>query len=180
MGSLAALLPFRNHLILEPRYWRVPSLCHQAFTAVSLCRFSEPLASTVGNPILRYRVIISVTNSYRAQNNFRIARDPGVSGVDSHKATCHNRSTLDDCVGDLALVQTHLREGRLLAKNQGHIASSVLQQLLARNSCLGANLQTLHQVNERTASHLGRGCASQARPPSSPARNVSRKYQRMW
>ena len=49
---------------------------------------------------------------------------------------------------------------RLLAKNQGHIASGVLQQLLARNTSLGANLQTLHQVNERTASHLGRGCAS--------------------
>src|SRR5277367_3548513 len=50
----------------------------------------------------------------------------------------------------------------LLAKNQGHIASGVLQQLLARNTGLGAKLQTLHQVNERTASHLGRGCASQA------------------
>src|SRR5277367_2376831 len=50
----------------------------------------------------------------------------------------------------------------LLAKNQGHIASGVLQQLLARNTGLGAKLQTLHQVNERTASHLGRGCASQS------------------
>src|SRR5277367_3905913 len=50
----------------------------------------------------------------------------------------------------------------LLAKNQGHIASGVLQQLLARNTGLGAKLQTLQQVNERTASHLGRGCASQA------------------
>src|SRR5271163_1550271 len=48
-----------------------------------------------------------------------------------------------------------------LAKNQGHIASGVLQQLLARNTGLGAKLQTLQQVNERTASHLGRGCASQ-------------------
>src|SRR5277367_6202197 len=50
----------------------------------------------------------------------------------------------------------------LLAKNQGHIASGVLQQLLARNTGLGAKQQTLHQVNERTASHLGRGCASQS------------------
>src|ERR1700677_2412834 len=50
----------------------------------------------------------------------------------------------------------------LLAKNQGHIASGLLQQLLARNTKLGAKLQTLQQVNERTASHLGRGCASQA------------------
>src|SRR5271163_2246073 len=49
-----------------------------------------------------------------------------------------------------------------LAKNQGHIASGVLQQLLARNTGLGAKQQTLHQVNERTASHLDRGCASQA------------------
>src|SRR6202789_829278 len=49
-----------------------------------------------------------------------------------------------------------------LAKNQGHIASGVLQQLLARNTGLGAKLQTLQQVYERTASHLGRGCASQA------------------
>ena len=48
----------------------------------------------------------------------------------------------------------------LLAKNQGHIASGVLEQLLTRNTGLGAKLQTLHQVNERTASHLGRGCAS--------------------
>jgi hypothetical protein len=48
----------------------------------------------------------------------------------------------------------------LLAKNQGHIASGVLQQLLARNSGLGAKLQTLHQVTERSASRLGRGCAS--------------------
>ena len=48
----------------------------------------------------------------------------------------------------------------LLAKNQGHIASGVLQQLLARNTGLGAELQTLHQVDERAASHLGRGCAT--------------------
>src|SRR5271167_2078328 len=50
----------------------------------------------------------------------------------------------------------------LIAKNQGHIAPGVLQQLLARNTGLGAKLQTLQQVNEQTASHLGRGCASQA------------------
>src|ERR1700677_1995025 len=50
----------------------------------------------------------------------------------------------------------------LLAKNQGHIASCVLQQLLARNTNLAAKLQTLQQVNEQTASHLGRGCASQS------------------
>src|ERR1700692_2876731 len=49
----------------------------------------------------------------------------------------------------------------LLVKNQGHIASGVLQQLLARKTNLGAKLQTLQQVNEQTASHLGRGCASQ-------------------
>src|ERR1700712_3136795 len=63
------------------------------------------------------------------------------------------------------IAQTHCRrEVRLdlLAKNQGHIASCVLQQLLARNTGLGAKLQTLHQVNERAASDLGRGCASQA------------------
>src|SRR5258708_11186372 len=50
----------------------------------------------------------------------------------------------------------------LLAKNQGHIASGVLQQLLARYTNLGAKLQTLQQVNEQTASHLGGGCGSQA------------------
>ena len=50
----------------------------------------------------------------------------------------------------------------LLAKNQGHIASGVFQQFLARDTNLGAKLQTLQQVNEQTASHLGRGCASQA------------------
>ncbi len=49
----------------------------------------------------------------------------------------------------------------LLAKNQGHIASGVLQQLLASDTNLGAKLQTLQQVNERTASHPSRGCASQ-------------------
>ena len=61
-------------------------------------------------------------------------------------------------------MQTHIprRALDLLAKNQGHIASGVLQQLLARNTNLGAKLQTLQQVNEQTASHLGRGCASQA------------------
>jgi hypothetical protein len=37
-----------------------------------------------------------------------------------------------------------------------------LKQLLARDTNLGAKLQTLQQVNEQTASHLGRGCASQA------------------
>ena len=49
----------------------------------------------------------------------------------------------------------------LLAKNQGHIASGVFQQFLATNTNLGAKLQTLQQVNEQTASHLGRGCAGQ-------------------
>src|SRR5271156_4833096 len=50
----------------------------------------------------------------------------------------------------------------LLAKNQGHIASDIFQQFLASDTNLGAKLQTLQQVNEQTASHLGRGCASQA------------------
>src|ERR1700677_4481337 len=50
----------------------------------------------------------------------------------------------------------------LLAKNQGHIASCVFQQFFASDTNLGAKLQTLQQVNEQTASHLGRGCASQA------------------
>ena len=68
----------------------------------------------------------------------------------------------------------------LLVKNQGQIASGVLQQLLARNNGLGAKLQTLHQVNERTASHLRGGCAKSEAPRlPSPARNVSRKYQRL-
>src|SRR5277367_7196737 len=49
----------------------------------------------------------------------------------------------------------------LVAKNQGHIASGVFQQFLATDTNLGAKLQTLQQVNEQTASHLGRGCASQ-------------------
>ena len=81
-----------------------------------------------------------------------------------HPATKHLwRPVVCECIGDLALVQTHSPPRSaldLLAKNQGHIASGVLQQLLARNTGLGAKLQTLHQVNERTASHLGRGCAS--------------------
>src|SRR5208283_395991 len=78
--------------------------------------------------------------------------------------TSHYQSALDECIGDLALVQTHPPRSALdlLAKNQGHIASGVLQQLLARNANFGAKLQTLQQVNEHTASHLGGGCASQA------------------
>src|SRR5277367_4709943 len=50
----------------------------------------------------------------------------------------------------------------LVAKNQGHIASGVFQQFLASDTNLGAKLQALQQVNEQTASHLGRGCASEA------------------
>ena len=69
-----------------------------------------------------------------------------------------------ECFGHVVLVQTHpLRSALdLLAKNQGHIASGVLQQFLASDPNLGAKLQTLQQVNEQTAPHLGRGSASQA------------------
>ena len=72
------------------------------------------------------------------------------------------RISIKTGIGDLALVQTHPPGSALdlLTKNQGHIASGVLQQMLARNTGFGANQQTLHQVNERTASHLRRGCAS--------------------
>src|SRR5260370_22423320 len=49
-----------------------------------------------------------------------------------------------------------------MAKNSGHIASDIFQQFLASDTNLGAKLHTLQQVNEQTASHLGRGCASQA------------------
>src|ERR1700722_6154490 len=54
------------------------------------------------------------------------------------------------------------REVRLFAKNQGHIASDVFQQLLASDTNLGAKLHTLQQVNEQTASHLGGGRAGQS------------------
>src|SRR5260370_3934431 len=49
-----------------------------------------------------------------------------------------------------------------MAKNSGHIALDIFQQFLASDTNLGAKLHTLQQVNEQTASHLGRGCASQA------------------
>ena len=81
-----------------------------------------------------------------------------VSDIDSGRMVIHIRRGNGLRDRDVPLTPKLLEE--LLAKNQGHIASGVLQQLLARNTGLGAKLQTLHQVNERTASHLGRGCAS--------------------
>ncbi len=52
-------------------------------------------------------------------------------------------------VGDLALVQMHAPESgsQLPAKKQRHMASGLLQQLFVRDVNLGAELQTLQQVN---------------------------------
>ena len=58
--------------------------------------------------------------------------------------TSHYQSALDECIGDLALLQTHPPRSALdlLAKNQGHIASDIFQQFLASDTNLGAKLQT--------------------------------------
>jgi hypothetical protein len=39
--------------------------------------------------------------------NFRLARDPGVSGIDPHKPTSRSRSSLNAWFGDLASIQAH-------------------------------------------------------------------------
>ena len=74
--------------------------------------------------------------------------------IAGHLPICNRKSGLGECIGDLHSSR-RIRALDFLAKNQGHIASGVLQQLLARNTGPGAKLQTLHQVNERTASYPG-------------------------